>query len=82
MHHQESIVDTIREKFEKSGFDVRCAVDGLEALFTARYERFALIVTGQDIPKVTGFELVRTMRNEFANAETPVIFIATGNENP
>ncbi|MBT1707018.1 response regulator [Fulvivirgaceae bacterium PWU5] len=49
---------------------------GLDGLLTSRIEHFDLIICGTDLPVVTGFELVRSIRTHSVNRNTPVIFIA------
>jgi CheY-like chemotaxis protein len=48
----------------------------LDGLLTSRIEHFDVIVCGTDLPVVTGFELVRSIRNNALNQKTPVIFLA------
>ena len=50
-----------------------CGIDGLQA---AKLEHFDLIVCGIDLPLITGFEMVRSIRNLSRNSFTPVVFIA------
>ena len=55
---------------------IRYYDSGLDGLLAARIESFDLIVCGTDLPVITGFELVRSLRNSSINKNTPVIFLA------
>ena len=55
---------------------IRYYDSGLDGLLAARIESFDLIVCGTDLPVITGFELVRSLRNSSINKGTPVIFLA------
>ncbi len=48
---------------------------GLDGLMAARVERFDLIVSHTDLPVITGFELIRSLRHSSINKNTPVIFL-------
>jgi len=49
---------------------------GLDGLLTSRVEHFDVIICGTDLPVITGFELVRSIRTNSVNRNTPVIFLA------
>src|SRR5450432_1228011 len=75
VHRQEVLqeeVKSILEKFEPDMRQLDCGIDGLQA---ARLEQFDLILCGTDLPLITGFEMVRAIRNLSKNSLTPVIFI-------
>ncbi|GCC51147.1 hypothetical protein SanaruYs_13670 [Chryseotalea sanaruensis] len=55
---------------------IRYYDSGLDGLLAARIESFDLIVCSTDLPVITGFELVRSLRNSSINKSTPVIFLA------
>ncbi len=55
---------------------IRYYDSGLDGLLAARVEPFDLIVCSTDLPVITGFELVRSLRNSSINKSTPVIFLA------
>ncbi len=63
----------VREKFVAS---VSAVDHGLEAVFRVQAEAFDLILCGMELPVVTGFEIVRTMRHYPANKYTPAIVMA------
>lgn len=76
VHRQKEIVDLIRSVLSAIDPVVRHAESGLDGLLTSRIENFDLIISGTDLPVVTGFELVRSIRTHSINRNTPVVFIA------
>jgi CheY-like chemotaxis protein len=76
VHRQQNTVNLIKSVL--SGFNpvVLQTESGLDGLLTSRIEHFDLIVCGTDLPVVTGFELVRSIRTNSVNRDTPVIFIS------
>jgi CheY-like chemotaxis protein len=74
--HAQVCVETeqmIREKFVAK---VETLDHGLEAIFRVQAEAFDLILCSIELPVVTGFEIVRTMRHYPANKYTPAIIMA------
>lgn len=57
------------------GFETTTAVDGLEAWEIAQAQPFDLVVSDQQMPKMTGVELIEQLRSSTANAKTPVILL-------
>lgn len=57
---------------EKEGYRVRFFSDSVKALHHARRERFDLLVTDLQLPKVSGFELSYYVLNE--NPDISIIF--------
>jgi CheY-like chemotaxis protein len=55
---------------------VRYAESGLDGLLIARLEEFDIIICGTDLPVITGFEVIRSLRNSSINRNTTVIFMA------
>ncbi|TWT98082.1 Alkaline phosphatase synthesis transcriptional regulatory protein PhoP [Botrimarina colliarenosi] len=57
------------------GFEVTAAPDGAEAWRIAEGQTFDLVVTDQQMPHLTGVELVEQLRQSTTNAKTPVILL-------
>ena len=56
---------------------VDAAFDGLEAYDCAIHKKYDLIITDHKMPFMTGFELIRGLREKKSiNMKTPVIFIS------
>jgi CheY-like chemotaxis protein len=76
VHRQKETVDSIKSVLRGCNPVVRHTESGLDGLLTSRIEHFDLIICGTDLPVVTGFELVRSLRTHSVNRSTPVIFLA------
>lgn len=81
VHPTCEIRETIAKELEKKGYHVYAASDGLDGLFACYDHKFALILSAIDLPKVTGFEMIRTMRTHSYNNGTPIVLIGTGQES-
>ena len=58
------IVEIYTTQLEKAGFQVDSAIDGEIAFEKAKNERFDLLVLDIVLPFVTGFEVLRKIRNQ------------------
>jgi CheY-like chemotaxis protein len=76
VHRQKLVADQIKSVLHDSSPVVIYTESGLDGLLTSRIESFDLIICGTDLPVVTGFELVRSLRTNSVNKHVPVIFIA------
>src|SRR5687768_9885363 len=70
----ESITLGLRMNLEAEGYEVQVAVDGEEGLGRARQGGIDLIILDVMLPKVNGFEMLRTLRGE--NRTVPVIMLS------
>ena len=59
----------------KAGFEVTAACNGQVAWEAAEQASFDLVVTDQQMPNVTGLELIERLRSSDNNAETPVVLL-------
>jgi DNA-binding response OmpR family regulator len=76
VHRQKNTVDIIQSVLSEKNPVVLQTESGLDGLLTSRIEHFDLIICGTDLPVVTGFELIRSIRTNSINRETPVIFLS------
>jgi DNA-binding response OmpR family regulator len=76
VHRQKLVADQIKSALNDNSPVVIHTDSGLDGLLTSRIESFDLIICGTDLPVVTGFELVRSIRTNSVNKNVPVIFIA------
>jgi CheY-like chemotaxis protein len=74
-HRQRKTVDLIKSVLSGSNPVVFHAESGLDGLLTSRIEHFDVIICGTDLPVVTGFEMVRSIRTNSINRKTPVLFV-------
>lgn len=76
IHRQKEVIGQIATVLASVDPVIRYYDSGLDGLLAARIESYDLIVCGTDLPVITGFELVRSLRNSSINKGTPVIFLA------
>ncbi|MBA4055663.1 MAG: hypothetical protein C0490_13190 [Marivirga sp.] len=76
VHRQKKTVDQIKSVLSSCNPVVLHTESGLDGLLTSRIEHFDVIICGTDLPVVTGFELIRSIRTNSINRSTPVILIS------
>ena len=76
VHRQSKTVDRIKSVLSSCNPVVLHTESGLDGLLTSRIEHFDVIICGTDLPVVTGFELIRSIRTNSVNRDTPVIFLS------
>jgi CheY-like chemotaxis protein len=76
VHRQKMVIDQVKSALQDNSPVVKYTDSGLDGLLTSRIESFDLIICGTDLPVITGFELVRSIRTNSINKDVPVIFIA------
>ncbi len=62
---------------ESAGYRVRTASDGMEALLALRSDRFDLVISDVDMPRLNGFGLTQRIRADARTATLPVILVTT-----
>lgn len=70
------IRDLIALTLNFSGFDVVIAVDGEEALKYAQNEEFDLILLDVRMPRMSGYEVCRQLRQLPATKDVPIVFLS------
>ena len=60
---------------ESAGYKVKTAVDGMEAFTILRAERFDLVVSDVEMPRLNGFDLTARIRADRKLAELPVVLV-------
>lgn len=76
VHRQKEVIEQVKSVLCDSNAVIFSTDSGLDGLLTSRIEKFDLIICSTDLPVITGFELVRTIRNNSVNKGTPVIFLS------
>lgn len=82
VHHEQEMREKIIGELEKKGYRVCVASDGLNGMFYGYYEKFTIILCALDLPKISGIEMIRTLRILSFNRKTPVIFIESEQDKP
>ncbi|MFC2006061.1 response regulator [Chloroflexota bacterium] len=67
-----NLLATLKYNLENDGYDVTTAIDGTEAVETARRGTIDLIILDVMLPKMNGFEVCRILRKEM---NTPVLML-------
>lgn len=75
VHRQSKTVERIKSVLSSCNPVVLHTESGLDGLLTSRIEHFDVIICGTDLPVVTGFELIRSVRTNSINRQTPVIIV-------
>ncbi len=60
---------------ESASYTVKTAVDGMEAFTLLRAERFDLVVSDVEMPRLNGFDLTARIRADKKLAELPVVLV-------
>ena len=70
---EEGIVQFLKQGLEEEGYIVSAANDGKEGLKLFQNDKFDLLLLDWMLPKMTGLELCKTIRQE--NNKVPIIFL-------
>ncbi|NJM25343.1 MAG: response regulator [Bacteroidia bacterium] len=76
VHRQKEVIEKIKSVLRNNEPIIRFSDSGLDGLLAARIEPFDLVICSTDLPVITGFELVRSIRTNSVNKSVPVIFLA------
>jgi adenylate cyclase len=72
--------DVLSRHLTRQGFDVRTAVDGLEAMTILSHEDIALMLLDIHMPNLDGFGVLEATRKDTRLKELPVIVISSDQE--
>ena len=67
--------DLLSRRLQRHGFDVVTAVDGTSALELAADREFALVLLDIEMPRVSGLDVLRAIRQQRSASELPVIMV-------
>ena len=73
-----NLLDTLKYKLGREGYSTVAAADGAEALEVARRERPDLIILDIMLPKLSGFEVCRILRQEMT---VPIMMLTARSED-
>jgi len=65
----------LKNILESSGYTVKTAVDGIDAVTQLKTETFDLVVSDVDMPRMNGFDLTAKIRSDKKLSETPVVLV-------
>lgn len=65
----------LKNILETAGFNVKTAVDGIDAFTALKAEDFDLVLSDVDMPRMSGFELTGKIRSDKKFADLPVVLV-------
>ncbi len=65
----------LKNILETSGYRVKTAVDGIDAISQLKTEKFDAVVSDVDMPRMNGFNLTEKIREDKKIAELPVVLV-------
>jgi two-component system, chemotaxis family, sensor histidine kinase and response regulator WspE len=65
-----------RQLLVNRGYEVDVAVDGIDGLNSVRSQRYDLVVSDIDMPRLNGLELVRAIKQDPKLGATPIIIVS------
>jgi len=65
----------LKNILESSGYSVKTAVDGIEALTALKTEDYDLVVSDVEMPRMNGFDLTSRIRADKKYSQLPVILV-------
>ena len=65
----------LKNILETSGYTVKTAVDGIDAISQLKTEKFDAVVSDVDMPRMNGFNLTEKIRGDKILAEMPVVLV-------
>ncbi len=76
-----SIRSMVQFTLKGAGYDVVEAVDGQDGLERAKGQQVSLVLTDQNMPRMDGLTLIRTLRNLPAYKNIPILMLTTESSN-
>jgi len=67
----------LKNVLENNGYKVKTSVDGIEGWNAIKREKFDLIISDIEMPRMDGFELTSKVRSDEETAEIPVILVTS-----
>jgi len=65
----------LKNILEGAGYLVKTAVDGMDAYTALKTQKFDVVVSDVEMPRMNGFELTGRIRDDKKLAETPVVLV-------
>lgn len=78
---EQTLLDMYSLKLSKEGFDVIKASDGQEGLEKAKSEKPDIILLDIMLPKIDGFQVLKTLRKNKEFKNTPIIMLTNLGQN-
>jgi len=75
INRRQEVIGHIQSVLASVNPTIRHYDSGFDGLLAGRVEQFDLMLVGTDLPVITGFELVRSLRHSSVNKTTSVVFL-------
>lgn len=72
-----SIRQMVEVTLKGAGYDITTASDGQDALDKCKFTRFDFVLTDQNMPRMDGLTLIRSLRGMGAYTRTPIMVLTT-----
>lgn len=72
-----SIRQMVAFTLKSSGYEVVDAVDGMDGLEKAKAKSFSLVITDQNMPRMDGLTLIKSLRAMAQYKTTPILMLTT-----
>ncbi|MET0213686.1 MAG: response regulator, partial [Vicinamibacterales bacterium] len=69
--------DMLSRRLRRHGYNVNVAEDGEVALASVAREKFALVLLDIEMPGLSGFDVLKTLRLTYSPSELPVIMVTS-----
>jgi len=70
--------EVISLRLQRSGFEVKLAVDGAQALQEVTQQPFDLIILDMSMPVLSGWETAKKLKSNPATASIPILALSAG----
>lgn len=77
---EKEVVETLRSRLSREGYEVVVAFDGDEALDKVREHNPDVVLLDLIMPKLNGFEVLKELRKKFSDRWRPVIIVSAKGE--
>jgi len=67
----------LKNILETAGYNVSTAIDGVEGYTKLKEDKFDLIVSDVDMPRMNGFDMTAKIRSDKAVAEIPIVLVTS-----
>ena len=71
-----TVRETQRQILEGAGYSVDTAVDGMDGWNSVRLNKYDLIVSDIDMPRLNGFEFIEKVRSRESSKSIPIIIVS------
>ncbi len=77
---EKNVIENIASILQFEGFNVKCALDGLDGINAAQRERPDIILCDIQMPELDGYEVLKKLKENHALCDIPFIFLTARTE--